>query len=399
VDICNVREGKRIFSLVVCSGLLGGGTAGLLIQTLAKTIRTDNLLVLWSIMFFILSYFVKSKFSSSPHLKTDSGVTSQVTETITYFKESHIIKVLMANFLLYAVVIYFLDFQFNKIVNQTFTELDSLTSFYGTYSICFYTTTLFIQLIFANRILKYFGTGNFILTDSYISVIEAIKHAAYFLKIKPEISWIDAEEFEKNPRQLKELSKYQGVIIPGGFGSRGVEGKIATIKYLRSNKIPFLGLCYGMQLSVIEYSRSVVGLKNAHTTEVNSETPYPVIDILPEQKKHLADKNYGATMRLGAYPAAIKKKTIVYSAYKEPLISERHRHRYEVNPDYIERIEKKGLLFSGFSPNRRLMEIIELPKEKHPFFVASQFHPELKSRPFKPHPLFREFIKAAINKK
>ncbi|PIY59512.1 CTP synthase, partial [Candidatus Wolfebacteria bacterium CG_4_10_14_0_8_um_filter_37_11] len=129
------------------------------------------------------------------------------------------------------------------------------------------------------------------------------------------------------------------------------------------------------------------------------ETPYPVIDILPEQKKHLADKNYGATMRLGVYPAAIKKKTIVYSAYKEPLISERHRHRYEVNPDYIERIEKKGLIFSGFSPNRRLMEIIELPKEKHPFFVASQFHPELKSRPFKPHPLFREFIKAAINKK
>lgn len=246
---------------------------------------------------------------------------------------------------------------------------------------------------------KYFGTGNFILTDSYISVIEAIKHAAYFLKTKPEISWIDAEEFEKNSRKLKELLKYQGVIIPGGFGSRGVEGKIATIKYCRENKIPFLGLCYGMQLSVIEYSRSVAGLKNAHTTEVNSETPYPVIDILPEQKKYLADKNYGATMRLGAYPAAIKKKTIAYNAYKEPLISERHRHRYEVNPEYIEKLEKRGLVFSGFSPNRRLMEIIELPKEKHPFFVASQFHPELKSRPFKPHPLFREFVKAAINKK
>ena len=145
---------------------------------------------------------------------------------------------------------------------------------------------------------KYFGTGNFILTDSYISVIEAIKHAAYFYKVKPIIEWIDAEEFEKNPplagrslpsarrspRKLKELSKYQGIIIPGGFGSRGVEGKIAVIKYLRLNKIPFLGLCYGMQLSVIEYSRSVVGLKNAHTTEVNPETPHPVIDILPEQK-------------------------------------------------------------------------------------------------------------------
>jgi CTP synthase len=245
---------------------------------------------------------------------------------------------------------------------------------------------------------KYFGTGNFILTDSYISVIEAIKHAAYFFKAKPEILWIDAEEFERTPRKLKELSGHQGIIVPGGFGSRGAEGKIAAIKYCRVNKIPLLGLCYGMQLATIEYSRSVAGLKKAHTTEVNPETPYPVIDILPEQKKHLAEKNYGATMRLGAYPAAIKKGTVAYSAYKEPLISERHRHRYEVNPEYIEKLEKKGLVFSGFSPNRRLMEIIELPKEKHPFFVASQFHPELKSRPFRPHPLFREFIRAAIKK-
>lgn len=245
---------------------------------------------------------------------------------------------------------------------------------------------------------KYFGTGNFILTDSYISVIEAIKHATYFYKVKPEIEWIDAETFEKNSAKLKELSNYGGIVIPGGFGSRGVEGKIATIKYLRSNKIPFLGLCYGMQLAVIEYSRSVAGLRSAHTTEVNPKTSHPVIDILPEQKKNLADKNYGATMRLGAYPAAIKKGTIAYNAYKEPLISERHRHRYEVNSEYIEKLEKKGLIFSGFSPNRKLMEIIELPKEKHPFFAASQFHPELKSRPFKPHPLFREFIKAAIKK-
>ncbi len=246
---------------------------------------------------------------------------------------------------------------------------------------------------------KYFGTGSFILTDSYISVIEAIKHAAYFYKVKPIIEWIDAESYEVKPRKLEELNNFNGIIIPGGFGSRGVEGKIATVKYLRSNKIPFLGLCYGMQLAVIEYSRSVAGLRSAHTTEVNPETSHPVIDILPEQKKHLADKNYGATMRLGAYPAAIKKGTIAYNAYKEPLISERHRHRYEVNPEYIEKLEKKGLIFSGFSPNRKLMEIIELSKEKHPFFAASQFHPELKSRPFKPHPLFREFVKAAINKK
>ncbi|MBI5306044.1 CTP synthase [Candidatus Wolfebacteria bacterium] len=243
---------------------------------------------------------------------------------------------------------------------------------------------------------KYFGSGGFILTDSYLSVIEAVKHAAYYFKIKPEIIWLDAEVYEKNPKNLKELSDFNGIIIPGGFGSRGIEGKVSAIKYCREKKIPFFGLCYGMQLAVIEFARSVVGLKKANTTEVDSQTPFPVIDILNEQKKHLENKNYGATMRLGAYPAAIKKGTIAYSAYKIPLISERHRHRYEVNPDYIERLSKKGLIFSGFSPDKRLMEIIELLKEKHPFFVATQFHPEFKSRPFKPHPLFREFIKASI---
>ncbi len=245
---------------------------------------------------------------------------------------------------------------------------------------------------------KYFGTGNFILADSYISVIEAVKHAAYYFGRKPEIRWLDAEVYEKNPKQLKELSKYDGVIIPGGFGSRGVEGKIAAIRYLRERKIPFLGLCYGMQLAVIEFSRSVAGLKSAQTTEINSETSQPVIDVMPEQKKNLSEKNFGATMRLGAYPAVLKKGTIAHAAYKQHLISERHRHRYEVNPDYIGRLEKSGLVFSGFSPDRRLMEIMELPKSKHPFFVATQFHPEFKSRPLKPHPLFREFIRAAIKR-
>ena len=245
---------------------------------------------------------------------------------------------------------------------------------------------------------KYFGTGNFILADSYISVIEAVKHAAYYFGRKPEIRWLDAEVYEKNPKQLKELSKYDGVIIPGGFGSRGVEGKIAAIRYLRERKIPFLGLCYGMQLAVIEFSRSVAGLKSAQTTEINSETSQPVIDVMPEQKKNLSEKNFGATMRLGAYPAVLKKGTIAHAAYKQHLISERHRHRYEVNPDYIGRLEKSGLVFSGFSPDRRLMEIMELPKNKHPFFVATQFHPEFKSRPLKPHPLFREFIRAAIKR-
>ncbi|KKR89272.1 MAG: CTP synthetase [Candidatus Wolfebacteria bacterium GW2011_GWA2_42_10] len=247
---------------------------------------------------------------------------------------------------------------------------------------------------------KYFGAGEFILSDSYISVIEAIKHAACALKVRPIIQWLNAEEFEgaKSASALKKLSDYHGVIIPGGFGSRGIKGKLAVIKYLRSNKIPFLGLCYGMQLAVIEFSRSVAGLKNANTTEIEPNTPHPVIDILPEQKKNLTEKNYGGTMRLGACPAALKKNTIAASAYKNFLISERHRHRYEVNPKYIEKLEKKGLVFSGFSPNRQLMEIIELPKEKHPFFVATQFHPEFKSKPLKPHPLFREFMGAAVKK-
>lgn len=260
---------------------------------------------------------------------------------------------------------------------------------------------------------KYFGSGNFVLVDSYISVLESIKHAAYHFKRKPVIEWLDSEEFERSKRKLEMLSKYDGVIIPGGFGSRGVEGKILAIQYVREKKIPYFGLCYGMQLAVIEYARSVLGLKKAHTTEVNQKTPYPVIDILPEQKKNLAEKNYGATMRLGAYPAIIKAKSIAHSAYRARIagkrasrfalrdlrISERHRHRYEVNPAFIEKFEKKGLVFSGVSPDRRLMEIAELPRSKHPFFLGTQFHPEFKSRPLSPHPLYREFIKAAITEK
>ncbi|MBI4919791.1 CTP synthase [Candidatus Azambacteria bacterium] len=245
---------------------------------------------------------------------------------------------------------------------------------------------------------KYFGTGDFILADSYISVIEALKHSIYFFKKKPELHWLNADEFSGQDN-LKKLSEYDGVVIPGGFGSRGVEGKIAAIRYLREKKIPFLGLCYGMQLAVIEYGRSVLRLKDANTTEINPEVQHPVIDILPEQKKLLEEKNYGGSMRLGAYPAVLKKGTIAYGAYKEHLISERHRHRYEVNPLYVKKLEEKGIVFSGFSPDRRLMEIAELPKKEHPFFVGTQFHPEFKSRPLSPHPLFREFVRAAINKK
>jgi len=246
---------------------------------------------------------------------------------------------------------------------------------------------------------KYFGSGDFTLTDSYISVIEAVKHASYALKKKVVIEWLDSHDFEKSPASLKKLSEYGGVLVPGGFGSRGVEGKIAAIKYCRENKIPYFGLCYGMQLAVVEFARDVAEMKKANTTEINQKSPFPVIDIIEEQKKNLADKSYGGTMRLGAYPALLKKGTIAEKAYKTGRISERHRHRYEVNPKYIERLEKKGLVFSGVSPDRRLMEIAELPQSIHPFFLGTQFHPEFKSRPLQPHPLFVEFIRAASSQK
>ena len=246
---------------------------------------------------------------------------------------------------------------------------------------------------------KYFGSGDFFLTDSYISVLEAIKHAGAVVGVNPSVKWIDSEEFEKQPQKLKELSVYDGIIIPGGFGSRGIEGKISVIKYCRENKIPYFGLCYGMQLAVIEYARHMAGMKVANTTEINSKTPFPVVDIMPEQKKNLKDKNFGATMRLGAYPAVLKKGSVAFSAYGVSEISERHRHRYEVNPEFIGKLEEAGLVFSGTSPDGRLMEIAELPHSKHPFFLGTQFHPELKSRPLNPHPLFVAFMKACVGKK
>ncbi len=249
---------------------------------------------------------------------------------------------------------------------------------------------------------KYFGTGSYVLADSYISVIEAIKHAAFQEKRKPIIDWIDAEDFDprkgaKGKINLTKLKKYSGIVVPGGFGSRGVEGIINAISYVRKNKVPYLGLCYGMQLAVVEYARNVLNLQGANTTENDKKTNYPVIDVMPEQKKNIKESNYGATMRLGAYPAELKKGTIAQRGYGETKISERHRHRYEVNPLYVAQLEKGGLVFSGVSPDRRLMEIMELPREIHPFFVGSQFHPEFKSRPLTPHPLFKEFIKAALD--
>ncbi len=256
---------------------------------------------------------------------------------------------------------------------------------------------------------KYFETGKFTLMDSYISVIEAIKHAAWHFKKKPEIHWLSAQEYEKNPKNLKELKKYDGIIVPGGFGNRGVEGKIKAIEFCRKQKIPYLGLCLGMQLAVIEFSRHVAGFKGANSAEFG-KTPYPVIDVMPDQKALLKERKYGGTMRLGEYLCQITPKTKAFQAYqglftakkgpKTPYtpnsIYERHRHRYELNNAFKSDLEAKGLVMAGTNPERGLIEIVEL--KNHPFFLGCQFHPEFMSRPLKPHPLFREFIKAAIKK-
>ncbi len=246
---------------------------------------------------------------------------------------------------------------------------------------------------------KYFKTGDFVLSDAYISVIEAIKHAACATGRRAELTWIASTDFEENPKLLRTLKKYDGILIPGGFGSRGIEGKIAVIRYCRENQIPYFGLCYGMQLAVIEYARHVVGLVGAHTTEVSQKSPYPVVDIMPEQKENLRKKDYGATMRLGEYPALVLPKTRAAQAYGTAKILERHRHRYEVNPEYVEQLKAAGLVFSATSPNGVLMEIAELPKSVHPFFLATQFHPEFQSSLLHPHPLFVAFLEACKKKK
>jgi CTP synthase len=242
---------------------------------------------------------------------------------------------------------------------------------------------------------KYFETGNFVLKDSYLSVIEAIKHASWKLGCKTEIVWLSSEKYEKNKEAIKELSNYNGVIIPGGFGIRGVEGKINAVQYCRENKIPFFGLCLGLQMAVIEYARNICGLKGATSTEFLPNCKYPVVDMMMEQKNILKDKKYGGTMRLGAYDCKLMPNTISRNAYKKDIISERHRHRFEVNNEYRQKLEDGGLVFSGVNPELDLVEIIEL--KKHPFFVGVQFHPEFKSDPINGHPLFVEFIRAASN--
>ena len=249
---------------------------------------------------------------------------------------------------------------------------------------------------------KYFSTGDFTLADSYISVIEAVKHAAWTQGFKPEITWLDSGKVLEREEILK---KFQGIIVPGGFGSRDIDGKIATIKYARENNIPYFGLCYGMQLAMVEYARDVLGMPDAHTTEVSPHTKYPIIHIMPDQAKKMLKREYGATMRLGAWDCKLQQGTHVYELYKNfplyasrfPLISERHRHRYEFNNEFLKKFTDGGMVIAGTTPDGQLVEIIEL--SDHPFFVGTQFHPELKSRPLSSHPLFVGFIKAAAELK
>lgn len=252
---------------------------------------------------------------------------------------------------------------------------------------------------------KYFNTGDFVLTDSYISVLEAIKFSAYEAGVKANIHTVNAADFEKENPDFSVLKKYHGIIVPGGFGQTGIEGKLSVIRYARTHGIPYFGLCYGMQLMTIEYARNVLRLVGANTVEIDPKTSHPIIDIMPDQKKKIAEGAYGGSMRLGLYPAKLAPGSVAQDAYSywhgkrlpkpTTLIKERHRHRYEVNPVYIQRLEKAGLVFSGRSPDGSLMEIAELPRSVHPFFLGTQFHPEFLARPLAPHPLFTAFLKAA----
>ncbi|MDD5087026.1 MAG: CTP synthase, partial [Candidatus Nanoarchaeia archaeon] len=275
---------------------------------------------------------------------------------------------------------------------------------------------------------KYIDIGEYELKDSYVSVNQAIQHACANLGVSADVKWIDSKKFEHDEGRLNELKNYNGIIVPGGFGSSGVEGKIKAIEFARKNNIPFLGLCYGMQLAIVEFARNVCNMKDANTTEVDENTKYPVIKILESQKEFIKDKKYGGTMRLGAYAAVLNENSRVFDLYKESnrleedlkrinrikkektqifrlgildeknkIIVERHRHRYEVNPDFVQKIQDNGLLFSGYhlrADKTKLMEFIELPK--HKFFVATQSHPEFKSSLNKPSPLFYGFVKSCI---
>ncbi|MDP2649416.1 MAG: CTP synthase [bacterium] len=246
---------------------------------------------------------------------------------------------------------------------------------------------------------KYFGTGDYQIRDSYAALFDAIEHASWSLGFSPKIRWVDAEEVEKNGVE-KTIGDPQGIIVPIGWGERGAEGMISAASLARNSKIPFLGLCYGMQLSVVAFARDVLGWEDANTTENNSKTKHPVVHVIEAQKEHLKKRVYGATMRLGGWEAIVKKGTRAFEIYNKydhvnssGLTSERHRHRYEFNNKYAPEFEKNGLIIAARSKDEGLVEIVELSKKDHPFYLGTQGHPEYKSRPLNPHPFFIEFIK------
>lgn len=241
---------------------------------------------------------------------------------------------------------------------------------------------------------KYFNSGDFVLSDVYLSVIEALKYSSYSLDLIPEIDYLSSLDFEEK-KSLRKLKEYDGVLIPGGFGSTGIAGKLNVIEYVRKQKIPFFGICYGMQLAVLEYAKNVLKLKGVSTAEIDQKSEHLVVDVMMDQKSNIETGKLGGTMRLGEYPCVLKKESVAQSAYGKGEVVERHRHRYEVNDKYTEALQNKGLVFSGTSPDGKLMEIAELPKEAHPFFLATQFHPEFKARPLTPHPLFTAFVRAS----
>jgi len=247
---------------------------------------------------------------------------------------------------------------------------------------------------------KYFKSGEYSLEDSYICVLEALKQVFYWHKIKPDITWISSNEIEKKGESV--LEPFDGLIVPQGWGARGVEGKILTAKYARVNKVPYLGLCYGMQLAAIEFARNVLNIADANSAEIDPETKNPIIHIMPNQIEYLKKRQYGGTIRLGAWPTKIAKGSLLWQAYKNhptkdynlPLVYERHRHRYEFNNDYREQFIAKGVIFSATSPDNKLVEAFEL--SNHPFFIGVQYHPEFKAKPLSPHPIFMSFLDKAL---
>ena len=245
---------------------------------------------------------------------------------------------------------------------------------------------------------KYFNSGDFLLSDVYLSVLEAIKYSAYALLLKPEIHYLSSLDFE-DKENVKKLKEYDGILVPGGFGSTGIPGKLNVIEYARKHGVPYFGICYGMQLAIVEFAKNVLRLKSSSTAEIEPGAAHIVVDVMPDQKEKIKNGDMGGTMRLGEYPAALAKDSIAARAYGARRVSERHRHRYEVNPAYIERLRKGGIVFSGTSPDGTLMEIMELPEKTHPFFVGVQFHPEFHARPLSPHPLFTAFVKASYKRK